>query len=58
MQFGQFSQSRGSFTCTTGIKGGNLFFEMNVTPTDFRGRLLGTDNLGCSLTGSIAGVRN
>jgi hypothetical protein len=58
MQFGQFGQSRGSFTCTTGINGGNLFFEMNVTPTDFRGRLLGTDNLGCSLTGSIAGVRN
>jgi len=30
---------------------------MNVTPTDFRGRIAGTDNFGCTLTGSIAGVR-
>jgi hypothetical protein len=57
MQFGQFGQSRGSFTCTNGIKGGHLIFEMNVTPGDFRGRILGTDNLGCSLTGNLSGIR-
>jgi len=56
-QLGQFGQSVGTFTCTNGIKGGNLFFEMNVTPTDFRGRISGSDNLGCTLTGSFAGVR-
>jgi hypothetical protein len=57
VQFGQFGDSLGSFTCTNGIKGSNQFFEMNVTPTDFRGRIAGTDNFGCTLTGSIAGVR-
>jgi hypothetical protein len=56
-QFGQFGQSLGQFTCTNGIKGGNLFFEMNVTPTDFRGRISGSDNLGCALNGSFAGIR-
>jgi hypothetical protein len=56
-QSGQFGQSTGTFTCTTGIHGANLFFEMNVTPTDFRGRIKETDNLGCSVTGTIAGVR-
>jgi hypothetical protein len=57
VQFGQFGDSQGSFTCTNGIKGTNRFFEMNVTPTDFRGRIVGSDNLGCSLTGSFAGIR-
>jgi len=57
VQFGQFGDSRGSFTCTNGITGVNRFFEMNVTPTDFRGRILGNDNFGCSLTGSFAGIR-
>jgi hypothetical protein len=57
VQFGQFGDSLGSFTCTNGIKGSNQFFEMNVTPTDFRGRISGTDNLGCTLTGSFAGIR-
>ena len=57
VQFGQFGDSVASFTCTNGIKGNNRFFEMNVTPTDFRGRVSGTDNLGCTLTGSFAGVR-
>ena len=56
-QLGQFGQSLGQFTCTNGIKGGNLFFEMNVTPTDFRGRISGSDNLGCTLNGSLAGIR-
>ncbi len=56
-QVGQFGQSVGQFTCTNGIKGGNLFFEMNVTPTDFRGRISGSDNLGCTLNGSFAGIR-
>jgi len=56
-QFGQFGQSSGTFTCTTGFRGTNLLFEMNVTPTDFRGRITQSDNFGCSLTGSIAGVR-
>ena len=56
-QFGQFGDSLGSFTCTNGIKGNNRFLEMNVTPTDFRGRISGTDNLGCTLTGSFAGIR-
>ena len=57
VQFGQFGDSRGSFTCTNGINGMNRFCEMNVTPTDFRGRISGTDNLGCTLTGSFAGIR-
>jgi len=56
-QFGQFGQTRGSFTCTTGIQGGHVFFEMNVTPYDFRGRILGTDNFGCTLNGSFSGIR-
>jgi hypothetical protein len=55
-QSGQFGQTRGSFTCGA-IKGGHLIFEMNVTPSDFRGRILGTDNLGCSLTGNLSGIR-
>ena len=57
VQFGQFADSLGSFACTNGIKGSNRFFEMNVTPTDFRGRISGTDSLGCTLTGSFAGIR-
>jgi len=57
VQSGQFGDSLGSFTCTNGIKGSNRFFEMNVTPTDFRGRISGTDNFGCTLTGSFAGIR-
>jgi hypothetical protein len=56
-QFGQFGQSRGTFACSNGVNGTNLFYEMNVTPTDFRGRISGTDNLGCTLTGSLAGIR-
>lgn len=57
VQFGQFGDSLGSFTCTNGFKGSNQFSEMNVTPTDFRGRISGTDNHGCTLTGSFAGIR-
>ena len=57
VQYGQFGDSLGSFTCTNGFKGSNRFFEMNVTPTDFRGRISGTDNHGCALTGSFSAVR-
>jgi len=56
-QFGQFGQSRGTLSCTTGINGTHRLFEMNVTPTDFRGRILGNDSLGCSLTGYVSGIR-
>ncbi|HET7098409.1 MAG TPA: hypothetical protein VFJ68_13550 [Casimicrobiaceae bacterium] len=57
VQFGQFGDSLGQFTCASGIKGTNQLFEMNVTPTDFRGRIIQNDNLGCSVTGSFAGIR-
>ena len=57
VQFGQFGDSLGQFTCASGIKGTNRFFEMKVTPTDFRGRIIQNDNLGCSVTGSLAGIR-
>jgi len=56
-QIGQFGQSRGTLSCTTGITGTHRLFEMNVTPTDFRGRIAGSDNLGCTLTGSLSGIR-
>lgn len=56
-QSGQFGQTRGSFTCASGINGGHLIFEMNVTPGDFRGRILGSDNLGCTLNGNLSGIR-
>jgi hypothetical protein len=47
----------GSFTCANGVKGPHTVFEMSVTPTDFRGRLLASDNFGCSLSGSFSGIR-
>lgn len=56
-QSGQFGQTVGSFTCTDGIGGEHNVFEMNVTPGDFRGRIIGTDSLGCALTGNISGIR-
>ena len=56
-QSGQFGQTRGTFTCTDGYAGSHLFVEMNVTPGDFRARFIGSDNLGCSLTGNFSGVR-
>ena len=56
-QFGQFGQTRGSFTCTSGITGSHVIFEMNVTPGDFRGRILGSDNFGCTLNGNLSGIR-
>ena len=56
-QFGQFGQSRGSFSCSDSRTGNYTFYEMNVTQTDFRGLMIGTNASGCSLSGSFAGVR-
>ena len=56
VQFGQFGQSRGSFTCTS-FNGSHVIFEMNVTPVDFRARILGSDNFGCALLGNLSGIR-
>ena len=56
-QSGRFGQSKGSFTCANGVKGNHTLFEMSVTPTDFRARVFGSDNFGCSLTGSLSGIR-
>jgi hypothetical protein len=30
---------------------------MTVTPGDFRGRIAGSDNLGCTLSGNVSGIR-
>jgi len=56
-QFGQFGQSRGSFTCTDGQSGSYTIYEMNVTQTDIRGRILGTNNLGCTIAGNFTALR-
>jgi hypothetical protein len=56
-QFGQFGQSRGSFTCTNGESGSYTLSEMNVTHTDMRGRIDGSDNRGCVLSGSFSALR-
>lgn len=55
-QFGQFGQTSGTYTCT-GFNGSHVIFEMNVTPGDFRGRILASDNFGCALNGSLSGIR-
>ncbi len=55
-QSGQFGQTSGTFTCT-GFNGSHLIFEMNVTPGDFRGRILANDNFGCTLNGNLSGIR-
>jgi hypothetical protein len=56
-QFGQFGQSRGSFTCTDGQSGSYTLYEMNVTQTDIRGRITGTNNLGCTISGNFTALR-
>ncbi len=56
-QSGRFGQSSGSFSCTNGVKGSHTLFEMNVTTADFRARLVGSDNFGCTLTGNVSGIR-
>jgi len=56
-QFGQFGQSRGTFTCTDGRSGSYTFYEMNVTPTDIRGRVTGMNNRGCTISGNFTALR-
>ena len=56
-QFGQFGQSRGAFSCSDGQSGSYTFYEMNVTQTDIRGRITGTNNLGCSISGNFTALR-
>lgn len=56
-QSGQFGQTVGTFVCTNGINGAHNVFEMTVTPGDFRGRIAGSDDLGCTLSGNVSGIR-
>jgi hypothetical protein len=56
-QFGQFGQTRGAFLCSTGENGGYTLFEMNVGYDDIRGRMFGTNNLGCTLSGNFSAIR-
>ena len=56
-QTGRFGHSTGSFTCSNGVKGPHQLFELSVTPTDVRGRLVASDNFGCSLVGSFSAIR-
>lgn len=56
-QFGQFGQTRGAYLCSTGENGAYTLFEMNVGFNDMRGRMLGTNNLGCSLSGNFSAIR-
>lgn len=56
-QFGQFGQSRGAFTCTDGTSGSYTFYEMNVTHTDIRGLVTGSNSRGCALTGNFTALR-
>jgi len=56
-QFGQFGQSRGAFTCTDGTAGSYTFYEMNVTHTDIRGLVTGSNSRGCAITGNFTALR-
>ena len=54
---GRLGQSRGAFTYSDGQSGSYTFYEMNVTHTDIRGLSTGTNNLGCSISGSFTALR-
>jgi hypothetical protein len=56
-QFGQFGQSRGTFSCINTQTGVHTIFAMTVTPDDIRGRIAGSDSLGCSLSGNFTALR-
>jgi len=56
-QFGQFGQSRGAFTCTDNTSGSYTFYEMNVTHTDIRGLVTGSNSRGCMINGSFTALR-
>jgi hypothetical protein len=56
-QFGQFGQSAGSFSCTNGQSGSYTLQEMNVTRIGIQGRISGSNNLGCTLSGTFSALR-
>ena len=64
-QSGQLGSSVGRFVCTNGLSGGNFppsrvppfYYDMHVTPSDFRASFSGSDSNGCSIGGNVVGIR-
>jgi hypothetical protein len=63
-QSGQLGYSVGRFVCTNGLSGGGtppsrvpFYYDMNVTPSDFRASFSGGDSNGCSIGGNVVGIR-